>query len=72
MLRLRTTPIYTWRSSDEVTRSDADEVSTASGSDRVTKWASVKVRQLIALPIEHVVNCARYAAGSGHSTQRGD
>ena len=55
----------TWSSSDGVTRSDADEVSTASDSDWVTRWASVivKIRQFIALPIELVVNCALYAAG---------
>ena len=41
-----------------------DEVSTGSGSDRVTSGASVivKVRQFIALLIKHVVNCARHAA----------
>ena len=54
----------TWSSSDGVTRSDADEVSTASDSDWVTRWASVivKVRQFITLPIKHIVNCARDAA----------
>ena len=36
------------------------EVSTGSGSDRVTSEASViiKVRQFITLPKKHVVNCA--------------
>jgi hypothetical protein len=50
--------------SERVTGDDGGEVSTVSGSDRVPSWASVvvKVRQLVALPIKHVVNCARHAA----------
>jgi hypothetical protein len=45
--------------------SDGHEVSTGSGSDRVTTRPSfIKVRLFVALPIKHVVECTHHAPRS--------